>query len=55
MLLAGQLPLRYCTDRFALRKPCWELPERGHVHSLLTTVWEGARKVEVDGTVFFMG
>ena len=52
LLLAGQLPLRYCTDRFAFRKPCWSLPERGHVHSLLTPVWEGARKAEVD---FFSG
>ena len=53
VLLAGQLPLRYCTDRFALRKPCWGLPERGHVHSLLTPVWEGASIVEVDGTGFY--
>ena len=41
VLLAGELPLRYCTDRFALRKPCWGLPERGHVHSLLTPASEG--------------
>ena len=52
MLLAGQLPLRYCTDRFAFRKPCCGLPERGHVHSLLTPVWEGASIVEVDDTGF---
>ena len=55
LLLAGQLPLRYCTDRCALRKPCWGLPERGHVHSLLTPVWEGASIVEVDGTGFYGG
>ena len=36
LLLAGELPLRFCTDRFAMRKPCWSLPERGHVHSLIT-------------------
>ena len=39
LLLSGELPLRYCTDRFAQRKPCWSLPERGHVHSLLTQGW----------------
>ena len=33
LLLAGELQLKYCTDRFALRKPCWNLPERGHVLS----------------------
>ena len=47
LLPAGELPLRYCTDRFALRKPCWGLPERGYVHSLLTPVWEGAGLVGV--------
>ena len=55
LLLADQLPLRYCTDRFAFRKPCWGLPERGQVHSLLTPVWEGASKVEVDDTGFSGG
>ena len=50
LLLAGQLPLRYCTDRFAFRKPCWGFPERGRVHSLLTPVWEGASIVAVDDT-----
>ena len=41
LLLAGELPLTYCTDRFAQRKPCWGLPERGHVHSLLNSCWRG--------------
>ena len=52
LLLAGELPLRYCTDRFALRKPCWSLPERGHVHSLLTSAREGAGIVEMAPVVF---
>ena len=47
LLLAGEVPLRYCTDRFASRKPCWNLPECGHVRSLLTPAWEGAGLVEV--------
>ena len=47
LLLADELPLRYCTVRFALRKPCWNLPECGHVRSLLTLAWEGAGLVEV--------
>ena len=55
LLLADQLPLRYFTDRFAFRKPCWSLPERGHVQSLLTNVWEGASIVEVDDTGFSGG
>ena len=49
LLLAGDLPLRYCTDKFALLKPTWGLPEGGHVRSLLTTAWEGAGSVEVVG------
>ena len=53
LLLAGELPLRYCTVRFAFRKPCWGLPEHGHVHSLLTSVWEGAGLVEVAPVGFY--
>ena len=45
--LAGELPLRYCIDRFALRKHCWSLLERGHVHSLLTPGGLGVGLVEV--------
>ena len=55
LLLSGKLPLRYCTDRFALRKPCWSLPERGHVHSLLNPAWEGAGLVEMALVVFLGG
>ena len=30
-LLAGTLPLRYCTARFASRTATWRLPVSGHV------------------------
>ena len=35
-LLAGVLPLRYCSARFACKFPTWELPVRGHVRELVT-------------------
>ena len=39
----GSYSLRYCSDsdRFAMRKPCWKLPDRGHVGALLTSGVEG--------------
>ena len=40
--LAGVLPFRYCSARFACKLPTWRLPDRGHVCELVT---EG-----VDGT-----
>ena len=55
LLLAGGLPLRYCTDRFASRKPCWGLSERGHVQSLLTSAGEGVGLVDVAPAVANMG
>ena len=36
LLLAGELPLRYYSGNFALRKPCWKLPGVGAVQALLT-------------------
>ena len=33
--MAGELPLRYYSGNFALRKPCWRLPEGGAVHALI--------------------
>ena len=39
--LVEELPLRYCSDRFAMRKPCWKLPGFGHVEDLLTLVVKG--------------
>ena len=36
LLLAGELPLRYYSGNFALRKPSWSLPEVGGFHGILT-------------------
>ena len=33
-LLGGELPLRYCSGKFACRVPTWGLPARGHVQGL---------------------
>ena len=48
-LLAGSLPLRYCTTRFASRIPTWRLPVLGHAASLVTSGIEvpGAPGIEV--------
>ena len=35
-LLAGTLPLRYCSSKFAAKTPFWVLPVPGHVSGLLT-------------------
>ena len=34
-LLAGTLPLRYCSARFACGVPFWTLPVPGHVAGLV--------------------
>ena len=36
-LLAGTLPLRYCSAMFACRVPCWTLPIPGHVAGLVVS------------------
>ena len=36
LLLAGELPLRYYSGNFALRKPCRSLPDVGGVQALLS-------------------
>ena len=41
LLIARELPLRYCSMRFGMRKPCWKMPQCGHVDSLLTPGGEG--------------
>ena len=41
-LLAGTLPLRYCTTRFACRIPTWRLQVPGHAASLVTAGIEGS-------------
>ena len=35
-LLAGVLPLWYCSPKFACKFPTWELPVRGHVREKVT-------------------
>ena len=45
MLLAGELPLRYYSGNFALRKPSWSSPDYGGVQALLSA--EGSGLVEV--------
>ena len=45
MFLAGELPLRYYSGNFALRKPRWSLPDFGGVQALLSA--EGSGLVEL--------
>ena len=47
-LLAGTLPLRYCTTRFACMMPTWRLPALGAVRSLVTAYSEVAHRVVAD-------
>ena len=46
LLLAGELPLRYYSGNFALRKPCWSLPDVGGVQALLSAGGSGVGLVE---------
>ena len=48
-LLAGVLPLRYCSARFACRFPDWKLPDKGHVCDLVTDGVVGGRVLGSDG------
>ena len=48
-LLAGVLPLRYCSARFACTFPTWRLPDKGHVCELVTDGVLGARVLGGDG------
>ena len=48
-LLAGVLPLRHCSARFACKFPTWRLPDRGHVCELVTDGVVGARVLGCDG------
>ena len=36
LLLSGELPLRFCSGNFALRRPSWGLPDSGGVQALLS-------------------
>ena len=47
--MAGVLPLRYCSARFACKLPTWRLPDRGHVCELVTHGVVGARVLGSDG------
>ena len=49
-LLAGVLPLQYCSARFACKFPTWRLPDRGHVCELITDGVFGALVLDNDGT-----
>ena len=54
-LLARDLPLRYCSARFAWKLPTWRLPDRGRVLELVTESVDGARVigcVKVGGDLF---
>ena len=48
-LLAGVLPLRYCSARCACKLPTWRLPDRGRVRELVPEGVDGARVVGSDG------
>ena len=47
-LLAGTLPLRYCSAKFASRTPFWALPIPGHVAGLVTDRVQAAQVDEVE-------
>ena len=51
-LLAGTLPLRYCSAKFASRTPFWALPVPGHVAGLVTDEVQAARGVVGRGVEF---
>ena len=53
LLLAGELPLRYYSGNFALRKPSWSLPDYGGVQALLSA--EGSGLVEVPAAICPVG
>ena len=46
-LLAGSLPLRCCSSKFASRTPFWTLPVPGHVAGLIT---DGVRAAQLGGS-----
>ena len=46
LLLAGELPLRYYSGNFALRKPSWSLPDFGGVQALLSAEGSGLGLVQ---------
>ena len=47
-LLAGVLPLRYCSARFAWKLPTWRLPDRGRVRDLVADCVDDAQFLGCD-------
>ena len=47
LLLSGELPLRFCSGNFALRRPSWSLPDYGGVQELLSVEGPGLSIVEL--------
>ena len=47
-LLAGSLPLRYCSSKFASRTPFWVLLFLGHVAGLITVEDQAAQVGEAE-------
>ena len=47
-LLAGTLPLRYCSSRFAYMTPSWRLPVLGSVGNLVAAYSDAGRRGAVD-------
>ena len=47
LLLSGDLPLRFCSGNFALRRPSWGLPDSGGVQALLSEGGPGLRISEL--------
>ena len=41
LLLSGDLPLRFCSNNFALRRPSWSLPASGGIQALLSDYGPG--------------
>ena len=48
-LLAGTLPLNYCSARFACMTPSWRLPALGSVRSLVAAYSDAGHLAAVDG------
>ena len=47
-LLAGTLPLRYCSARFACLNPSWRLPVHGSVVDLVAAYSDAGRRAAFD-------
>ena len=57
-LLAGTLPLRYCSTRFACMTPSWRLPVHGSVGDLVAAYSDAGHRAaydEVDRDVYWVG